>query len=214
MATSAVNITRIVHKSKSKLSRPVPIVAPALPSSPSITQAPPVTLWPTAVTTPSTALPNTVSLAAVTVKKIRQGKRATQNPPATKKPTTGQLDYSLLLAKIMHYCHEYIPAEILATVDRHKPLAKTTPWITERSQTATKPGCEKRYFVLDARTWRLRQYGTEWEAKAVAENAAGIHAGNGVFIFCTPHLSTSLAIPTDYSHRQGEPQMASLHAGL
>lgn len=130
------------------------------------------------------------SSAAVAVKKTRRGKRAAQNSPAPKKLATGGLDYNLLLAKIIHYCHEYVPAEILATVDRHKPHAKTTPWITEWAQTATKYGGEKRYLVLDARTWRLTQYGTDWEAKSVAETTAGINAGNGVFIFCTSRVSS------------------------
>jgi hypothetical protein len=93
----------------------------------------------------------------------------------------------------MHYCHEYVLPEVLAIVDRHRPHAKTTPWITEQAQTATKHGREKRYFVLDALIWRLTQYGTEWEAKSVAKITAGIDAGNGVFIFCTSHVSPHLA---------------------
>ncbi|KAF2708863.1 hypothetical protein K504DRAFT_534429 [Pleomassaria siparia CBS 279.74] len=107
---------------------------------------------------------------------------------ATRKPKSGPssdnaLEYDLLLAKIIHYCHDYVPAAKLASAKRHQPNALKKPWVTERSQVATKHGKIKRNFVLDGNTWTLKQFDTVWECKDVSRSKSWIDAGNGVRIF-------------------------------
>lgn len=154
-----------------------PTVAPAAPSSPA--SSPP---------SPPAAVPSSSTSASRL--RARRAKRAAQvlaprEEPAGGQPAPAKLDLDLLLAKIIHYCHEYVPDGILAAVDRHQPAAQQTPWVTSPAS-AARP---KRFFVLDARTWKLTPYATAAAAQAEARRSPGIDAGNGVLVYYKEHAA-------------------------
>ena len=99
-------------------------------------------------------------------------------------------DINLLRSKIILACHSVVREDIAQKLLRCEREIKNARWITNY------PPDRARFFVLDGVTFRLRQYGTSWEARLFASKNPPLEAGNGVFIYrgCCMPASTALIL--------------------
>lgn len=92
------------------------------------------------------------------------------------------INLPLLRNKLLLTCRAYIPSRLLHTALADGLYSRATHWITPASQTASKHGKRKRYYVLHSDTFDLQPVGSAWEARVVTSSQP-IDAGNGVVLF-------------------------------
>jgi hypothetical protein len=89
---------------------------------------------------------------------------------------------TLLRNKLILTCRNYIPRALLHEAVADGIWSSASRWITPSSQTASKYGKRKRYYVLHTDSFTFQPVSSAWEARIVADSAP-IDAGNGVVIF-------------------------------
>ncbi|KAF2107459.1 hypothetical protein BDV96DRAFT_693461 [Lophiotrema nucula] len=96
--------------------------------------------------------------------------------------STHRPDIDLLRLKLIISCHEVVREEIKQKPLRNKREIRKAQWITDRSPD------RMRFYVLDGAAFKLKQYGTAWEARLVASCNPVLDAGNGVYIYLNDHI--------------------------
>ena len=97
-------------------------------------------------------------------------------------PAHPDINITLLRNKLILTCRNYIPRPLLHEAVADGIWSSASRWITRASQTASKFGKRKRYYVLHTDTFTFQPVSSAWEARIVADSAP-IDAGNGVVIF-------------------------------
>ncbi|KAF2628147.1 hypothetical protein BU25DRAFT_40682 [Macroventuria anomochaeta] len=97
-------------------------------------------------------------------------------------PAHPDINMTLLRNKLILTCRNYIPRSLLHEAVADGIWSSASRWITPSSQTASKYGKRKRYYVLHTDTFTFQPVSSAWEARIVADSAP-IDAGNGVGIF-------------------------------
>lgn len=97
-------------------------------------------------------------------------------------PAHPDINMTLLRNKLILTCRHYIPSALLHEAVADGIWSSASRWITPSSQTASKYGKRKRYYVLHTDSFTFQPVSSAWEARIVADSAP-IDAGNGVVIF-------------------------------
>jgi hypothetical protein len=97
-------------------------------------------------------------------------------------PAHPDINMTLLRNKLILTCRNYIPRALLHEAVADGIWSSASRWITPSSQTASKFGKRKRYYVLHTDSFTFQPVSSAWEARIVADSAP-IDAGNGVVIF-------------------------------
>lgn len=97
-------------------------------------------------------------------------------------PAHPDINMTLLRNKLILTCRHYLPRGLLHEAVADGIWSSASRWITPASQSASKHGKRKRYYVLHADTFTLQPVSSAWEARIVADSAP-IDAGNGVVVF-------------------------------
>ncbi|KAF1924550.1 uncharacterized protein M421DRAFT_424684 [Didymella exigua CBS 183.55] len=97
-------------------------------------------------------------------------------------PAHPDINMTLLRNKLILTCRNYIPRVLLHEAVADGIWSSASRWITPSSQTASKYGKRKRYYVLHTDSFTFQPVSSAWEARIVADSAP-IDAGNGVVIF-------------------------------
>ncbi|KAH8722512.1 hypothetical protein GQ44DRAFT_711911 [Phaeosphaeriaceae sp. PMI808] len=92
------------------------------------------------------------------------------------------IDISLLRNKLLLTCRQYVPYNLLHPALADGIYTRAQHWITPSSQTASRHGKKKRYYILHTHTFRLQQVSSAWEAR-ICSASQPIDAGNGVVLF-------------------------------
>jgi hypothetical protein len=93
------------------------------------------------------------------------------------------INITLLRNKLLLQCRQYIPSELLHEALADGIYSRAERWITPSSQTASKFGKRKRYYVLQSSDFTFQSIGSAWEARILSGGSQPIDAGNGVVVF-------------------------------
>ncbi|KAF1829637.1 hypothetical protein BDW02DRAFT_138544 [Decorospora gaudefroyi] len=93
------------------------------------------------------------------------------------------INITLLRNKLLLQCREYIPSSLLHEALADGIYSRAERWITPTSQSASKLGKRKRYYVLHTSNITFQSMGSAWEARILSGGSQPIDAGNGVVIF-------------------------------
>lgn len=93
------------------------------------------------------------------------------------------INLTLLRNKLLLTCRRYIPSELLHEALADGIYSRAERWITPSSQSASKLGKKKRYYVLHTSAFTFQSTGSAWEARILSGGSQPIDAGNGVVIF-------------------------------
>ncbi|KAF1935056.1 hypothetical protein EJ02DRAFT_460710 [Clathrospora elynae] len=93
------------------------------------------------------------------------------------------INITLLRNKLLLQCRPYIPSSLLSLALEDGIYSRATHWITPSSQSASKFGKRKRYFVLHTATFSFESTASAWEARILSGGSQPIDAGNGVVVF-------------------------------
>ncbi|CAO2653250.1 Nn.00g026610.m01.CDS01 [Neocucurbitaria sp. VM-36] len=93
------------------------------------------------------------------------------------------IDLTLLRNKLLLTCRQYIPSSFLHEALADGIYSRAQRWITPSSQSASKSGKKKRYYVLNTSNFTFQSSGSAWEARILSGGSQPIDAGNGVVIF-------------------------------
>ena len=92
------------------------------------------------------------------------------------------INLSLLRNKLLLTCRQYIPSHLLHDALADGIYSRAERWITPSSQTASRCGKKKRYYILHTDSFTLQQVSSAWEAR-ICSASQPIDAGNGVVLF-------------------------------
>lgn len=93
------------------------------------------------------------------------------------------INLTLLRNKLLLTCRAYLPSALLHEALADGIYSRAERWITPTSQSASKQGKRKRYYVLHTSTFTFESMGSAWEARILSGGSQPIDAGNGVVIF-------------------------------
>jgi hypothetical protein len=93
------------------------------------------------------------------------------------------ISITLLRNKLLLQCRQYIPSALLHEALADGIYSRAQCWITASSQTASKFGKRKRYYVLQTSDFTFQSMGSAWEARILSGGSQPIDAGNGVVVF-------------------------------
>lgn len=93
------------------------------------------------------------------------------------------IDMTLLRNKLLLTCRQYLPSALLHAALTDGIYSRAQRWITPSSQSASKLGKRKRYYVLCASDFSFQSIGSAWEARILSGGSQPIDAGNGVVVF-------------------------------
>lgn len=93
------------------------------------------------------------------------------------------IDITLLRNKLLLQCRQYIPSALLHEALADGIYSRAQRWITQSSQSASKFGKRKRYYVLQSSDFTFQSIGSAWEARILSGGSQPIDAGNGVVVF-------------------------------
>ncbi|KAF1842968.1 uncharacterized protein K460DRAFT_367887 [Cucurbitaria berberidis CBS 394.84] len=93
------------------------------------------------------------------------------------------INLTLLRNKLLLTCRQYLPSDLLHEALADGIYSRAERWITPRSQSASKYGKKKRYYVLHTSTFTFQSSGSAWEARILSGGSQPIDAGNGVVVF-------------------------------
>ena len=93
------------------------------------------------------------------------------------------INITLLRNKLLLQCRQYIPSALLHEALADGIYSRAQRWITPSSQTASKFGKRKRYYVLQTSDFTFQSMGSAWEARILSGGSQPIDAGNGVVVF-------------------------------
>lgn len=128
---------------------------------------------------------------------IRVSGRISKPPPArstrTSKPLLSHspqiptvhpdINLALLRNKLILTCRQYLRSDLLHEALADGLYSRAERWITPSSQSASRLGKKKRYYVLDTSTFTFQSTGSAWEARILSGGSQPIDAGNGVVVF-------------------------------
>lgn len=93
------------------------------------------------------------------------------------------INLTLLRNKLLLTCRQYVPSPLFHEALADGIYSRAERWITPSSQSASKLGKKKRYYVLHTSTFTFQSMASAWEARILSGGSQPIDAGNGVVIF-------------------------------
>ncbi|KAL6709276.1 hypothetical protein ACN47E_001683 [Coniothyrium glycines] len=93
------------------------------------------------------------------------------------------INLTLLRNKLLLTCRQCAASHLLHEALADGIYSRAERWITASSQSASKLGKRKRYYVLHTADFTLQSIGSAWEARIISGGSQPIDAGNGVVLF-------------------------------